>query len=400
MASVLQKGFPIITNASANQYATVGKWLLGTGGMVVGMIHVGGLTRLTSSGLSMTDWSVTGSLPPMNEEAWLAEFDRYKQYPEWQQRQSMTLDEFQYIYAWEYGHRMLGRVVGLVFVVPWMYFSVKGKIPKGYQMRMMGLGLMGGTQGLVGWWMVKSGLTDDRRGDPNQIRVKPIRLASHLSMAFATYAALLWTGWDVLGMTHSNEMIKYVNATSREALRHASRVRMAAAAVTSLTAVTIVSGALVAGNDAGRTYNTWPKMGDDWIPAEVFNGVKPFSKRAVEDSATVQFNHRLLGQVTGVAALAMVGFARPHLMTPQARRGLTAVGLATTAQVVLGITTLLNYVPISLAAVHQLGSVVVFTSGLYLVHSLRYARPALLHQAARTFAKEGPMVASVAKKVP
>jgi cytochrome c oxidase assembly protein subunit 15 len=218
-------------------------------------------------------------------------------------------------------------------------------------------------------------------------------------MAFATYAALLWTGWDVLGMAHSKDMIEYVNASSKEALRHASRVRVVAVAVTSLTAVTIVSGALVAGNDAGRTYNTWPKMGDDWIPAEVVSGDKPFSKRAVEDSATVQFNHRLLGQVTGVAALAMVGLARPHLMTPQARRGLTAVGLATTAQVVLGITTLLNYVPISLAAVHQLGSVVVFTSGLYLVHSLRYASPALLRQAARALGKEGAMVASVAKKV-
>lgn len=393
-----QKGLPMITSSSLNPSATVGKWLLGTGGMVVGMIHVGGLTRLTSSGLSMTDWSVTGSMPPMNHHEWQLEFDRYKQYPEWQQRKSMTLEEFQYIYAWEYGHRMLGRVVGLVFMVPWAYFTVRGKIPQGYQIRMMGLGIMGGTQGLVGWWMVKSGLTDDRRGDKNQIRVKPIRLASHLSMAFATYAALLWTGWDVLGLVHNKDLIQQVKTLPKEALQHASRLRGGAMVVTGLTAVTIVSGALVAGNDAGRAFNTWPKMGDDWIPTEVISGEKPFSKKAIEDSATVQFNHRLLGQVTGVTALALVGLARPNLITPQARRGLVAVGVATTTQVILGITTLLNYVPISLAAVHQLGSVAVFTSGLYLVHSLRYARPALFRQAARTVGKDVPQVVAFAKR--
>lgn len=389
----------MLTNSSVNQYASVGKWLLGTGGMVVGMIHVGGLTRLTSSGLSMTTWSVTGSLPPMNPNAWQTEFDRYKQHPEWQQRQSMTMQDFQFIYAWEYGHRMLGRVVGLVFVVPWMYFSVRGKIPAGFQKRMMGLGLLGGTQGLVGWWMVKSGLTDDRREDSNQIRVKPIRLASHLSMAFATYATLLWTAWDVFGLVHAKNLTQQVKTLSKEALQHASRLRVGGMVVTGLTAVTIVSGALVAGNDAGRAYNTWPKMGDDWIPEEVLSGDKPFAKKVIEDTATVQFNHRLLGQVTGVTALALVGLARPHLVTRQARRGLLAVGVAASAQVVLGITTLVTYVPLSLAAAHQLGSVVVFTSGLYFVHSLRYARPALVQQAARTIAKEVPKVAAVAKKV-
>ena len=393
MAALYQKGLPLITKSSLNQYANVGKWLLGTGGMVVGMIHVGGLTRLTSSGLSMTDWSVTGSLPPMSQEAWLAEFDRYKKFPEWQQRQSMTLEEFQYIYAWEYGHRMLGRVVGGVFVLPWMYFSIRGKIPKGYQARMIGLGLMGGTQGLVGWWMVKSGLTDDRRGDQNQIRVKPIRLAAHLSMAFATYAALLWTGWDVLGVAYRPNLIQYVQAISKEALQHSSRVRLGGMVVTGLTAVTIVSGALVAGNDAGRAFNTWPKMGDHWIPAEVFDTEKTLAKNMVENTAAVQFNHRLLGQVTGVAALTLIGFARPNLITPQARRGLAAVGLATTAQVALGITTLLNYVPISLAAIHQLGSVVVFTSGLYLVHSLRYASPTALRLASRTMSEKAKSLA-------
>jgi heme a synthase len=393
----LQKGLPIVFQSSLNSNANVGKWLLGTGGMVVGMIHVGGLTRLTSSGLSMTDWSLTGSLPPMTLEAWNQEFDRYKQYPEWQQRQSMTLSEFQYIYAWEYGHRMLGRVVGAIFLVPWMYFTFRGKIPTGFQPRLIGLGLLGGTQGLVGWWMVKSGLTDDRRGEANQIRVKPVRLASHLTMAFITYAGLIWTGWDILGLMHhhsppaNNSTAKTTTITSKwlhilkdtsvDALRHASRVRVGGIILTSLTGLTIVSGALVAGNDAGRAFNTWPKMGDYWIPPEIFDLSKPYTKKSLDDTATVQFHHRMLGQITGISALALLGIARPtQMLTPQARKGLAAVGIATTAQVVLGITALLNYVPISLAAVHQLGSVVVFTSGLYLVHSLRYARPAVLKQ--------------------
>ena len=144
--------------ATGNPYAATGGWIIGTAGLVVGMIHVGGITRLTQSGLSMTSWSPLGTLPPMSNGEWQTEFDRYKSFPEWQQRQSMNLSEFQYIYAWEYGHRMLGRFVGLAFCVPWAYFSLRGQIPPGYQGRMVGLLGMGGTQGLVGWWMVKSGL--------------------------------------------------------------------------------------------------------------------------------------------------------------------------------------------------------------------------------------------------
>ena len=128
----------MLTKGAQNQYAPVGKWLMGTAGMVVGMIHVGGVTRLTQSGLSMTTWTPLGSLPPITQDEWQEEFARYKQYPEWQQRKSMTLDEFKFIYGWEYGHRMLGRVVGLVFVAPWVYFTARGMIPKGYQPRMLG----------------------------------------------------------------------------------------------------------------------------------------------------------------------------------------------------------------------------------------------------------------------
>ena len=136
---MLQKGLPAVTNATHNQYAPAGKWILGTAASVVGMIHVGGVTRLTKSGLSMTDWSPLGSLPPITQEEWEKEFARYKTFPEWQQRKSMTLSDFKFIYGWEYGHRMLGRTVGLIFTLPWMYFTARGRIPQGYQKRMVGL---------------------------------------------------------------------------------------------------------------------------------------------------------------------------------------------------------------------------------------------------------------------
>jgi heme a synthase len=391
---LLQKGFPAITNVAHNMYAPAGKWILGTAASVVGMIHVGGVTRLTQSGLSMTSWSPLGSLPPLTEEAWQAEFERYKSFPEWEQRQNMTLSDFQYIYGWEYGHRMLGRVVGLVFVLPWAYFSLRGRIPPGYQKRMVGLLAMGGTQGLVGWWMVKSGLGEDRRGDKQEIRVKPVRLATHLSMAVATYGALLWTGLDILGLPHKQAMIDQASKLSNDALKQAARLRTGSLHLTALTGITIVSGALVAGNDAGRAYNTFPTMDGEWIPSEIAQ-LKPWYRNLYENTATVQFNHRVLGVSTaaGAVGLAVMGLSpvKAALVTPQARLGLYAVGGAALGQVTLGITTLIHYVPISLAAAHQIGSIVVFSSGLYLAHSLRYARPALSRigssKAATTMAK-------------
>jgi cytochrome c oxidase assembly protein subunit 15 len=258
---------------------------------------------------------------------------------------------------------------------------------------MAGLAALGASQGLVGWWMVKSGLGDDRRADTNQIRVRPVRLAAHLSMAFVTYGALLWTGWDVLNLQQyaKTNLQNDLATMSKEALRHASRLRIGATAIAGLTALTVVSGALVAGNDAGRAYNVWPKMTDqDWIASEVYAGDKHLLKKMSEDTATVQFNHRIMGEITGLAAIGLVALSKPHLLTPQVRNGIYAVGVTTTAQMTLGIVTLLNYAPIGLAAIHQLGSVAVFTSGLYLMHSLRYVRPATVQNLATSFAKVIP----------
>ena len=389
-SALLQKGLPMVTNVTENMYAPAGKWILGTAASVVGMIHVGGVTRLTQSGLSMTTWHPLGSLPPLNQQEWEAEFDRYKQFPEWQQRQNMTLSEFKFIFGWEYGHRMLGRTVGLIFVLPWMYFTARGRIPKGYQGRMVGLLAMGGTQGLVGWWMVKSGLGDDRRDDKYQIRVKAERLATHLTMAVATYGALLKTGFDILGLQHKN-IPEEVSKLSKESLRQASRLRSGSLLLTGLTGVTIVSGALVAGNDAGRAYNTFPKMADEWIPSSIMDH-EPWYRNLTDNTATVQFNHRVLGMSTAALGVGLVAAGlspnKAALISPQARKGLIAVGASVTGQVTLGITTLLHYVPITLAAAHQLGSIVVFTSGIYLAHSLRYARPAIIRASRNVVTKK------------
>mmetsp|Transcript_10199 Transcript_10199/g.18554 ORF Transcript_10199/g.18554 Transcript_10199/m.18554 type:complete len:270 (+) Transcript_10199:447-1256(+) len=227
-------------------------------------------------------------------------------------------------------------------------------------------------------WMVDGKVRswDDRRGDSKEIRVRPIRLASHLSMAVATYGALCWNAWDVFELPNKNTAEKQVAQVSKDALRQASQIRTGSIHLTALAAVTIVSGALVAGNDAGRAFNTFPLMDEKWIPDDILE-LTPWQRNLTENTATVQWNHRVLGVSTAAAALGLagLGLGRRAAITPQVRRGLYAAGAAATGQATLGIVTLLNYVPISLAAAHQLGSVVVFTSGLYLVHSLRYARP-------------------------
>lgn len=286
---------------------------------------------------------------------------------------------------------MLGRFVGVAFAAPWIYFSARGMIPAGYQKRMVGLLTMGGTQGLVGWWMVKSGLGSDRRDEKQQIRVRPIRLAAHLSMALATYGALVWTGLDILGLPHQSSMKEKIANLSKESLKHVSRLRTGSIGLVGLTFCTVASGALVAGNDAGRAFNTWPKMNDEWIPSEIAE-LMPWQRNLTENTATVQFNHRLLGTATATLALGLAASGlsprRSSALTPQVRNGLYAVGLAATGQFTLGVTTLLSYAPLSLAAAHQLGSVVVFTSGLYLAHALRFARPALWRRQRQLLSQE------------
>jgi heme a synthase len=353
-------------------------WLLGVSAMVAGVVTVGGVTRLTRSGLSMTDWKLQGSLPPMNNEEWEKEFARYKTFPEWQQRKSMTLDEFKFIYFWEYGHRMMGRTVGLAFTLPAIYFSMRGMIPMTLYPRLGLLFGLGGTQGLIGWWMVKSGLQMDPK-KREEIRVSPYRLATHLSMAFTTYVTLLWTALDLLYPKQSY-MQDVAKNLSSQVLQVAKKSRKFALHNMALVAVTVVSGAFVAGTDAGLAYNTFPKMGDEWIPSGIFD-LTPWYKNIFENTALVQLDHRLLAYSTVSAIGLMYYKARTALngayfaaLPRITRLGYHAVAGMAITQVGLGISTLLLYVPIPLAATHQFGSLVLLTLATFLSHSLSFSK--------------------------
>jgi len=355
----------------------VAYWLFGMGGLVAGMVTVGGITRLTRSGLSMTDWKLKGNMPPMNLAEWEAEFERYKQFPEWQQRKSMTLDEFKFIYFWEYGHRMMGRSLGFAFAIPAFYFAARGMIPKRLYSRVALLFGLGGAQGLIGWWMVKSGLNMDPE-QKKEIRVSPYRLTTHLSMAFTTYCLLIWTALDVL---HGPEAMRATaQKMGADVLKHARKVRKLAAVSAVVAATTVVSGAFVAGNDAGRAYNTFPLMDDKIIPLSDMFTMEPTWRNFFENTATVQFDHRVLAMSTlasvlGTYAVAMKSECMKALPAASRRALHHAAGMVL-LQVGLGITTLLMYVPVSVAAMHQAGSLVLLTFLTHLVHSLGFVKHA------------------------
>ena len=228
-------------------------WLCGCAGLVAGIVAVGGLTRLTRSGLSMVDWKPHGGLPPSGDEEWTVEFEKYKAFPEYQRSdKSMTLSDFKFIYFMEWGHRMLGRTVGLAFVLPAAVFAARGRLTGTLAKRCIGLGALGAAQGAIGWWMVKSGLAEDLLVNAHEPRVSPYRLTVHLTMAFSLYAGLVWTATDIFRATRP-QLTKIAadvvgNADIRAALRSLSRRSHMAAGFIGLT---VVAGALVAGNDAG-----------------------------------------------------------------------------------------------------------------------------------------------------
>jgi len=301
----------------------------------------------------MTDWKLQGSLPPITKEEWEIEFERYKQFPEWQQRKLMTLNEFKFIYFWEYGHRMMGRFIGVAFVVPFTYFTIRGHIPKTLYPRLGLLFSLGGAQGLIGWWMVRSGLELDPK-QSKEIRVSPYRLATHLAMAFTTYTLLLWTALDLVKPASQAQTI--AASLSADSLRYASRLRTLSFINGALVAVTVISGAYVAGNDAGRAFNTFPDMNGEWIPSEVLK-LQPMWRNFFENTATVQFDHRVLALSTlgSIGATYAIALRNPSWsMLPRfTRLCFHGVAAMSVTQVGLGISTLLLYVPIPLAAVHQ-----------------------------------------------
>jgi len=329
-----------------------------------------------------------GSLPPTNPAEWEAEFDRYKTFPEWKQRQSMEIEEFKSIYFWEYSHRMLGRSVGVMFLLPFAFFSARKMIPRRLYGRLGMLFSLGGLQGAIGWWMVKSGLNNNdlqHRIEKNQeIRVSAYRLATHLSMAFVTYGLLLWTGMDTVNPMKLKEYVQEKAASlTKEQVKKFVRVRQLALAQGGLVLATAISGAFVAGNDAGRAYNTFPKMGDGWLPPlDTLTELTPVYRNLFENTATVQMDHRLLALSTFTSIWALylpLKLSKSNLLNLKAFPRLTQVSLtalthASLLQVGLGVATLLNYVPLGLAVAHQAGSVLVLTCSTIFIHSLKFIK--------------------------
>ncbi|KAJ8500979.1 hypothetical protein OPV22_011531 [Ensete ventricosum] len=366
-------GLRLLVTKGPHAQKVVGIWLFGCAAWVFSLVVLGGVTRLTRSGLSMTNWKFVGGLPPLSEDRWLLEFEKYKLSPEYKRvNNGMTLEDFKFIYWMEYAHRMWGRGLGMVFAFPFMYFLAKGFITRQLGLRLSALFALGGAQGLIGWWMVKSGL-EEPPSEYVQPRVSPYRLATHLTSAFVIYCGILWTALSVV-------MPEPPSGTS-EWIRGAARVQKWALPVSLLVGMTAISGAFVAGNDAGHAYNTFPKMGDSWIPEDIFD-MDPLIRNFFENTSTVQLNHRILATSTLASVGGLWYAARKVNMHPAVRSLIgSTLGMAA-VQVTLGITTLLTYVPVSLASAHQAGALTLLTLLIILTHTLRRPSPALLRSLA------------------
>lgn len=318
----------------------IAMWLLLLAGLVALMVVVGGLTRLTDSGLSITTWDpVMGAIPPLDAADWDAAFAAYRTTTEFQEQNAwMTLADFKPIYWWEWGHRFLGRLIGAVWLIGFLWFLVRRQIPAGWTGRLILPGLLGGAQGAVGWWMVASGLT-------GRLDVAPYRLAVHLGLAFAIFALLLWLAWRV-----RLEPVALLQARRRRAAAPMGWGGVLLGAVFAQ----ILVGALVAGNDAGRGYVDWPLMQGAILPPESFD-LAPLWRNFFENPALVQFCHRGLGYLVFALGLWVVWVAGRA-----GHRGLRAagrlVGLALAFQVAWGIATVMHASPLGLAAVHQAGA--------------------------------------------
>ncbi len=332
-------------------------WLAVLFVLVLAMIVVGGATRLTGSGLSITEWKpVTGAIPPMNAADWQSEFDLYRQIPQYQElNRGMSLSEFQYIYWWEWGHRLLGRVVGLVWALGFVFFWATSRIPTGWTPRLLSLGALGGLQGAIGWWMVSSGLNE------GMLRVASYRLATHLGIAFLILGLITWY---VLQLSRSEaELMRARRAGEAKLFRMSTGLMH-------LTFVQILLGALVAGIDAGRTYTGWPTMGGEWIPAAIWDGTLGW-RNFFENPALVQFIHRMTGYLLAIFAVVVWLRARrsPH---PVTRGAFSVMIVAMAAQIGLGILNVIHASPMHLALTHQFGAVVLFAMILRARHHARY----------------------------
>ena len=313
-------------------------WLYAVASLVFCLVLVGGATRLTDSGLSITEWKpILGIIPPLNEADWLSAFSKYQQIPEYKlQNVGMSLQDFKFIFWWEWAHRFLARLIGVAFAVPLVYFAIRRRLGAGLWIRLAALLALGAMQGALGWYMVHSGLTE-------RVDVSQYRLAAHLVLAAVIFAGLIWVGLGI----------------GRFRQRPRTLADYAAFGLLLLVLIQIAAGAFVAGLDAGMGHNTWPKMEGAWIPDGLAT-VEPAWRNLFENALTVQFQHRLLAYVILLIACwhAWDSFSLPAF----------SVLYIVFAQVVVGITTLLLQVPISIALIHQALALMVLALAVWNLH--------------------------------
>jgi heme a synthase len=321
----------------------IANWLLFVAGLVFMMVVIGGITRLTESGLSITRWDpVTGAIPPLDAADWQAQFDLYKASPQYAEMgHGMTLADFKFIFFWEYVHRLLGRLIGLAFALPLLWFWWRRAIPEGFGWKLGGILALGALQGAIGWWMVASGLVD-------RPEVSHIRLAIHLITALIIFASMIWVALD---------------------LKARARPPLLAIWALCLLYLQFMFGAYMAGLDAGYAFNTWPKMGENWYPAGA-DWLQPALRNFADNPVTVQFVHRWLAFVVAgfAVALGIRCWARGLRL-----EGAALVG-AVSAQIMLGILTLLSGVQIDIAVSHQAMAVLLLAAMVTAAHRLGEAR--------------------------
>ncbi|NDC42891.1 MAG: heme A synthase, partial [Chitinophagia bacterium] len=317
------------------------------------MVVVGGLTRLTESGLSIVEWKpISGTLPPLNEADWQAELESYRASPEYQKKnKGMSIEEFKGIFWLEYLHRLLGRLIGLVFIIPLVYFALTKRITRRFAVRLLCIFALGGLQGLIGWLMVKSGLVDDPR-------VSPYRLALHLSVAFLLFSLLLWSWLDVA-----------LDKPKTEVHRAAGKLLLLMKGFLVVLCLQIAWGAFVAGNDAGLTYNTFPLMDGRWIPHGM-GLISPWWHNLFENVTTVQFLHRVLAYVVFFYGCYLTFLRYGAFKSLGLHRALNAMFIVMLLQIVIGIKTLLYVVPIGLASLHQANALILLGVTVFILHRL------------------------------
>ena len=333
----------------------VGVWLLAVAGLILAMLAVGGLTRLTGSGLSITEWDpIVGAVPPLNHAAWQDAFAKYQQIPQYRLHAGMTLEAFKGIFWWEWAHRFLGRAIGFVFLGPFLWFAATGAIGRKDWSRMLVLFLAGGLQGFVGWWMVESGLEV-------RVAVSQYRLAIHLGVAVILLGAVLWVA------------LEYLRGRTRGRLNAAVKL---AGGFALLVFIQMLLGALVAGLHAGLHYNTWPSMDGDFLPGNLWaQGFRSF----FENPGLAQFDHRVTAYLVAASAWPLWSWLRtrnPAPISKMARIASTTVLALTALQVYVGIETLLYQVPVPLAALHQVIAALLFGAAIWQVFELRYSAKA------------------------